>query len=902
MQNKDSLAEKIQPDLRATPVPSQDGYETLVRSIDGIFWEADAATLLFTFVSNQAKRILGYPIEEWLKPDFWADHLHPEDHEWTLASCINAIKKVQDHQSVYRMIAADGRIVWLRSSVSVDNTDPDHIKLRGVMLDVTESRHEQERMLKEKRLTDEMLESMPGAFYMFNERGERLRWNSVFEQVTGYHGDEVLNLPFLHTIAREQKGIVAKTVAEVFAGGTGSVEADIVAKDGKRTPYVLSGRHVKIGSEQFLIGLAIDITARRQAEEKLRLSEERFSKAFNASPEPITIFRHRDGMLLEVNDRWTQVYGFTREEAVGSIALKPAQMTGDDCIKLQKAVEKDKSLREYQIEIKTKKGETRYISLSAEQIIVDGELCNIFLHRDITEERYAWEVNRRLILDLGERVKELTALHETARILQDESRSVSEILRDIVQVLPAAWKYPSITAACIRFGTLEFKTTKFQPTQWSQSAEFHAAGNSGTIEIVYLEQRPDADTGPFLKEERNLLDSLAEMIKSALDRRYSQEALQTSEGRYRDLVENALDIIYTHDMNGRITSLNSAGEKITGYSLQEAMSMHLTDAVAPEFLERAHQITADALAGKENMVNDLEIIAKDGRRISIEISNSVILHDGVPIGVQGIARDVTERRQLEDQLRQSQRLESIGQLAGGIAHDFNNILTAINGYSELTLRKLDADSPLRINIEEIKKASERSTKLINQLLAFSRKQIMQPSLLELDQVVADIEKMLRPIIPNNVVLQTEASPDLGLVRADPVQMEQVLMNLVVNARDAMPGGGTISVKLDNVYLDKEFGERRVLANKGLYVLLEVKDTGTGMDEATLQRIFEPFFTTKDRGKGTGLGLATVYGIVKQSGGYIWADSELGHGSTFHVYLPLVEEDSPNPTSDGTEPH
>ena len=245
-------------------------------------------------------------------------------------------------------------------------------------------------------------------------------------------------------------------------------------------------------------------------------------------------------------------------------------------------------------------------------------------------------------------------------------------------------------------------------------------------------------------------------------------------------------------------------------------------------------------------------------------------------------------REREEQFRQSQKLESVGRLAGGIAHDFNNMLTAINGYSSLTLRRLSADDPLRHNIEEIKKAGERSASLTNQLLAFSRQQVLKPRILDVNQTVNDVSFMLKRLIGEDVFLISTLDPDLGQVQVDPGQLSQVIMNLAVNARDAMPTGGTLTIETRNVHLDEEYAARHVPTEAGNYVMMSVSDTGTGIDPETRKHIFEPFFTTKEIGKGTGLGLATVYGIVKQSGGYIWVRSEPERGTTFEIYLPRID--------------
>ena len=278
-----------------------------------------------------------------------------------------------------------------------------------------------------------------------------------------------------------------------------------------------------------------------------------------------------------------------------------------------------------------------------------------------------------------------------------------------------------------------------------------------------------------------------------------------------------------------------------------------------------------------------------GNRVAVEIGVRPRYERGKPVEVEGIGRDVSQRKGLEAQLRQAQKMEAVGRLSGGIAHDFNNLMTVVLGYTHILAKKLGPDSPNCAELEAIKSAGERAAALTRQLLAFSRKQVLKPEVLDLDIVMEDLQKMLRPLIGEDIELSLIPEPDLGRLRADKGQIEQIVMNLAVNSRDAMPKGGRLTIRTANVDLDKSYTRLHVGSQPGAYVMLDVTDTGCGMDEATLGQIFEPFFTTKEQGKGTGLGMSTVYGIVKQSGGYIWVDSKLGLGTSCKIFFPRVEQ-------------
>jgi two-component system, cell cycle sensor histidine kinase and response regulator CckA len=406
---------------------------------------------------------------------------------------------------------------------------------------------------------------------------------------------------------------------------------------------------------------------------------------------------------------------------------------------------------------------------------------------------------------------------------------------------------------------------------------------SETIGVMVV--RNHETENAYTKRDVEFLSSVAQQIALAIERKRAEEKLRQSEARLRVLVEQLPAVLWTVDNELRLTSAVGAGLARLGLKPSDVVGMSLPNyfgTVDPTFLPiAAHR---RAVAG-ESVTFHAEW--KEGsyachveplRNASGEIQGAICM-----------ALDVTERKQLEEQFRQAQKMEAVGRLAGGIAHDFNNLLMVIQGYADLMTDRFAANDPLRRNAVQIQAAAQKASGLTQQLLAFSRKQMLAPKVLNIQTVVSDMEKMLRRLIGEDVELQTASCPDLGLVKADRSQIEQVIMNLAVNARDAMPGGGRLTIETANVEFDASLSHPPAVLSPGKYVMLAVTDNGCGMDEKTQAHVFEPFFTTKEKGKGTGLGLATVYGIVKQSGGYIWVYSEPGHGTTFKIYLPRVEE-------------
>ncbi|OQX60555.1 hypothetical protein B5M50_00880 [candidate division KSB1 bacterium 4484_219] len=388
---------------------------------------------------------------------------------------------------------------------------------------------------------------------------------------------------------------------------------------------------------------------------------------------------------------------------------------------------------------------------------------------------------------------------------------------------------------------------------------------------------------------RNAQGQVVQIIGIGADvteRKQSEIALRESEEKYRILAENSLVGVYILQ-NDRMVYVNPVMLQLVGYTLEEINKMDYTEFIHPDDWEVANQLKQHLLEAAENSASkEIRVITKDGDIRWIQVMLVPITYRGEP-AIMGTGIDVTERRQLEKQLLQAQKMEAIGVLAGGVAHDFNNILTGIQGYAQLAMAELQEDDPIAHDLEEIQRAAARAANLTRQLLLFSRRQPMKFVSLNLNNTIQDMLKMLTRLIGEDISIQTKLSPDLWNTRADAGNIEQVIMNLAVNARDAMPDGGKITIETKNVQVDTEYCQRYTYARPGKFICFSIEDNGIGMEPNVMERIFEPFFSTKAQGKGTGLGLSVVYGIVKSHDGWINVDSKPGQGSIFSIYLPAT---------------
>jgi len=668
-------------------------------------------------------------------------------------------------------------------------------------------------------------------------------------------------------------------------------------RDGSIFPVEVSSRGVTIGTEKVILSIVRDITARKEVEQRVAEALEFNQKIIESSP--LAILTYDDsGQCISCNEATQAIIGASREKILDQNfrTIEPFRRTG--VADLAEEALATGSERRIEFHTVSSFGKEVWLDALLVPFTTHGKLHMLLICADMTKRRKAEEA--------------LRASTETLKALIQASplAIVAFNTSGIIQLwTPAAERLFGWTAKEV--------IGKFHPIVPEEKKEEFRAIRDAAMQgktFTGMELRRRRKDGTFidisvstspLRDADGRITGIMSIIDDITDRKKSEEALL----RLATAVEQSAEIIMISGVDGGIQYVNPAFERITGYRRDEVLGKN------PRILKSGSQDSSfydelwKTLERGDVWSGVFQNLRKDGTLYEEEAVISPVRDgSGEVINYVAVKRDVTKERQVEEQLRQAQKMEAVGRLAGGIAHDFNNLLTAITGYSGLLLLHLPKGEAAYREVVEIRKASDRATALTRQLLAFSRRQVLQPKVLDLNQVVANMEKMLHRLIGEDVELVTTLASNLGHVKADPGQIEQVIVNLAVNSRDAMPKGGKLILETANVELDENHAARHEPAQPGCYVMLAVTDSGCGMDEVTMSRLFEPFFTTKEVGKGTGLGLATVYGIVKQSGGYIRAYSEVGHGTTFKVYLPKEEvvakpvemEDIPLYPSEGEE--
>jgi two-component system, cell cycle sensor histidine kinase and response regulator CckA len=644
-------------------------------------------------------------------------------------------------------------------------------------------------------------------------------------------------------------------------------------------------------------------------------AEKKFRILFEDNPQPTCLYDPETGQFLEVNRAAMAKYGYPRDEFLGlTISDVCVDLPADRIAAAQHGIE----VRGEVWRQRRKDGSILEVVMFARTLEFEGRPARLVVTQDITERRRSERLQSALyrIAEVSTTAVDLTAMypaiHAIVAHLLDAKNFYIALYDPEMNLLTFPYfvdeyDHPpgprvlrkGLTEYVLRTGEALLATGE-KLNELAAAGEVERTGSPADDWLGVPLKRADKTFGVlavqhyasrtrFGDRERDVLTFVSQQVANAIERKRSEEALMRSESRYRSLVQSAVVGIFRATREWRFLEVNPALAAILGYE------------TAAEFLACGQEnLFVDAKAKGEVQIGflrrgrfesiEVQWRCKNGSTVTVRLSGRGVRDEREGTEVfEVIAEDVTERKALEDQLRQAQKMEAVGKLAGGVAHDFNNLLTVITGYGQILMDQYAENAQASHSIEQILQAGERATSLTRQLLAFSRRQMLQPRVISLNTLVRNLEKMLRPLLGERIQITVRSSADLGMVRADPSQLEHILMNLAINARDAMPRGGTLTVETGNAELGDAFVRTHPGATAGRYVLLVVTDTGVGMDEHTLAHVFEPFFTTKEPGKGTGLGLSMVYGIVKQSRGYISVESQPASGTTFRIYLPRVNE-------------
>jgi PAS domain S-box-containing protein len=757
--------------------------------------------------------------------------------------------------------------------------------LLAVTKDVTDRKKAEASLLESEERLRSLVQNAPVGIYRTTPEGRIVMVNPALVAMLGCKSLEEL-------LARnlEEQGFEPGYPRQVFReriereGGVRGLESAWTRQDGSVIFVRESARVVRgeSGEALYYDGVVEDVTERKWAEDALQASELWLRTIFNSQDDAVFVVSP-DRVILDVNTGAQRVFGYSAEELKNrstEILHTDSQHYKEFGRRIQAAFARDEAAH-FEFQARRKNGEVFPAEHGVSLLKNDqGKPMGIVsVVRDITERKRAEvqikasEEKFRKAFMTGADAFYIATLNEGKII------DVNDRFEDV---------FGYTREEAIGNSALVLGLYAYPADRQKMVSEVKSNGYVRNLEVAARKKGGEPIT---VLMSANLLQGgdkqiVLGVIRDVTEQKRAEQALV----RLRQAVDASGEVVFMTDSAGLITLINPEFTRLYGYTEEEVVGK-----VTPRILKSGttqpedYAIFWKTILGKRVARSEVTNQTKEGQLVSVESSVNPILDEhGNITGFLAIQRDVMHRKQLEEQFRQAQKMEAVGRLAGGVAHDFNNILTVINGYSELMLGQLMSENPHQKYVNEIMKAGERAAGLTRQLLAFSRQQVLEPQVLDLNQAVINVHSMLRRLIGEDIQLVMIPAENLGRVKADPGQMEQVLLNLAVNARDAMPQGGNLSIETANVILDENYTRGDFVVTPGAYVMLAMNDSGMGMDAETKQRIFEPFFTTKEKGKGTGLGLSMVYGVVKQSGGYINVYSEVGYGTTFKIYLPRVD--------------
>ena len=773
------------------------------------------------------------------------------------------------------------------------------------------------RLRKDSKRYRNILDSIQESYYEVDLKGNLLFFNDAVVRELGYTEEDLRGLNFQNLVDEANAKKIYEIFHQVFLTGetVKSFDWEILKKNKEKLDAEASVAllHDANGKPIGFQGVVRDISQRTQVKKDLIKSEAKYRNILE-NMEEYYLETDLQGNFIFFNDSLCRMLGYAREELQNInyrkiIPPEQHQYIFELSNEVYRTGETKKIIHHT---VLTKDGSIRHIerSIVLMRSATGGPIGFSGIGRDVTQRLEAeWIIQKnerhlRLITDnirdiIWTMDFDLQFTYLSPSVLHITGFTPEQVMKvSLKSLLPPEPDMMLEQMLAKELNQELAREASGEPIDKNKTVSFELQILRKTGEYFWAENRIS-----FNRDENGKPFEIVGVTRDISERKKAEEALRESEKRYRMIVENMSDAIATLDLNLQYTYQSPSIERITGYSLEELKNLSAKERLTPESAAIAEKMLLEALnhesqkRSRRFRTQTLEVEAyhKNGGTVWLEITaNFTRNENGEVTGILITSKDISERRKtaqekekLEKRLLQAQKMETIGRLAGGIAHDFNNMLSVILGYADLAKLHLPGNHPVLDDIAEIKKAAIRSRDITTQLLAFSRKQIISPKVIDLNEMITHTNKALVSLIGEDIHLTCHLEDHLQLVRIDPTQIEQILMNLAVNARDAMPGGGMLTVATKNILADDYYCERYEGLTPGHYACLSVSDNGIGMDQEILQNIFEPFFTNKETGKGTGLGLATVYGIVKQNNGVINVYSEPGYGTTFNIYLPAT---------------
>ncbi len=840
-----------------------------------------------TYHSESVQEIFGLAEEE--LTDLFQTFLRYA-HKDDLENLVNSIRKAVETCSAWshecRIITPQGKLLWMHG-MSTPTRHEDRVVFNGIMLDITERKLAEEALRKSEERYRTILDSTEGAYFELDLMGNFTFFNEFACTFFGYPRQELMGMNYRAYTTKETAEKAYQIFNDIFTTGrpNSKIMYDVIRKDGSRIMIEMAVALMRnpSGDPIGFRGIGKDITKNIEAEQALRESEEKFRTIYEYAPLSISI-TDMESHIVDANSRMCEKTGLRKGELIGRAITDTPEMARpenpEDLVRIRRKLLEQGWLRNEEVQmLRPLSNERSTILLSSRLIAIAGKPHVLSMVLDITERKQAEDAIRKS----EERYRAIFEGTATANIMVALDTTILKANDNFAGLVGYSKQElegkMSWTQFVVREDLERVKKNQvmrsLDPGSVPSSYELRAMKRNGELRELFMSVAVIPGTN----------ESVASLI-DITDWKRSERARSESEVRFQEFARLLPEVAYEADTRGVFTFVNQAWFEKFCYDEQDfSRGVTVYDVIVQEDHPRMIASYKKLMGGESLGFEEYTARKGDGGTFPILVYATAMYQDGKPVGHRGITVDVTERRNLEEQLMMAQKMESIGRLAGGVAHDFNNMLSVIIGNAEMAMANLDASDPLHRTLRDILNAGNRSADLTRQLLAFARKQTIAPKVMDLNDTVSGMLKMLQRLIGENIDLSWNPSRNPWKIRIDPSQVDQLLANLTVNARDAIEKSGRIVIETANELCDEVYCVDKPECVPGEYVMLAVSDNGCGMDRQIISNIFEPFFTTKKEGQGTGLGLATVYGIVKQNGGFINVYSEPGKGTTFRIYIP-----------------